>query len=160
MVNMSKIILTIISTLSIVTMLGAFFYSSIIGVLGLTSTAATVANASSFVKLAKNKLRTRVVKGAAKRSAAVAAQSYIPAVGGLLVGTAVVVFSADDYCETSNTMDNLIRNIEGKKEQEIDLTECKDLILKDVMGLAESTQVDFGEWANKTYENMKKKWLE
>jgi hypothetical protein len=173
MVNMSKIILTIISTLSIVTMLGAFFYSSIIGVLGLTSTAATatataaatskiIDKASEFSKEAKTKLRKRVVQGVAKRSLLVGAQSYFPVVGGVAVGSAVIYLSAEDYCETSNIMDNLIRNLEGKKEKEEEkrlefMKDCTTLIINDVMEATESTQDDFGEWANKSYENLNNK---
>ena len=64
---MSKLILTIISTLSIVTMLSAFFYNSIIdGVTKKATAAATISatrtiidKASKFSKDAKTKLRSR-----------------------------------------------------------------------------------------------------
>ena len=103
-----------------------------------------------------------MIKGVAKRSLLVGAQSYLPVVGGVAAGSAVIYLSAEDYCETSNIMDNLIRNLEDKKEKEEKkrlefMKDCTTLIINDVMEVTESTQDDFGEWANKSYENMNNK---
>jgi hypothetical protein len=162
---MYKIILVaIVSTVSLIILITSIFFNSIMGLFDLVPSSELVKYKDTISKTKqqaitkKKEINKRVAKRAALRGGSIFTQSVIPVVGAGIAATAVVGFAADEYCETMETLDNIIYSLEGKPEKEIDMLECTELVANEAKALAVSSGDDFGEWSVDNYNNASK-WL-
>jgi hypothetical protein len=162
---MLKIIIkTIISTLLIFILIIYVFFNSIVGLFDLTPdidvNKNTITKAKAKVLKAKSKLKKGIVKRASGRAASVFTQAAvpIPLVGGGIAAITVIGISADEYCETQNTLNNIFLILENKDEKDMNISQCKDLIINDAVQVSSDQGNDFKKWANSSYEDSSQ-WL-
>jgi len=149
---------TIFVTISTLTIIIYMFFNSIIGLLDLAPNINTSKAKSKIVK-AKKKLKRSVVKRAGTRAATVASQALIPlGVGAGIAATTVIVITADEYCETQNTLDNIFLILENKEEKDINISECSKLIYDETIKASQESGDNFKEWTKSSYEDSSE-WL-
>jgi hypothetical protein len=160
------IIKAILATVSMMIFIVYIFFNSIIGLLDLTPSVnaskakSKVDNAKRKVLSAKKKLQKGIIKRASGRAASVFAQAAvpIPLVGAGVAATTVIAISADEYCETQNTLNNIFLILEDKKEKDINISECTELIYRDTIKASKNSGSDFKKWANSSYDESSQ-WL-
>ena len=108
----------------------------------------------------RKRLLKGIVKRASGRAASVFAQAAvpIPLVGAGIAATTVIAISADEYCETQNTLNNIFLILDNKKEKDVDIEQCSKLIYNDSLKASKESGSDFKKWAGSSYDDSKK-WL-
>jgi hypothetical protein len=150
---LKTIIKTILVTITVFTLAIFVFFNSIIGLLDLTPSVNTSKAKSKIVK-AKRSLKKGIIKRASGRAVSVFTQAAvpIPLVGAGVAATTVIAISADEYCETQNTLDNIFLILEGNEEKDMDVSECSKLIASDVVKASKDSGNDFIKWTESSYK--------
>jgi UPF0716 family protein affecting phage T7 exclusion len=157
---MLKIIIkTIFITISAVTLIVYMFFNSIIGLLDLAPNINTSKAKSKIVKTKKN-LKKGIVKRASGRAVNIFSQAAVPfpLVGAGIAATTVIVITADEYCETQNTLDNIFLILENKEEKDMDISECSKLIVDETVKASKESGNDFKKWTESSFEESSE-WL-
>ena len=105
--------------------------------------------ALAVVAATKTRLQNNVIKKASKRAGTIFTQSLIPVgIGAATAATTVIAFTANEYCENQNNLDNISLALQGRSEKEMGLKKCADVVTSDVSTVAKKYGVDFVRWGN------------
>ena len=112
-----------------------------------------IKKATKAIESKKTKLKKGVVKRATVRAAAIIAETAIPLplVTAGIAATTVIAITADEHCETQNTLENIALVLEGKPEKELSISECTDKILEDTKDAVLESGSDIDAWMKDAY---------
>ena len=114
-----------------------------------------IKKSSKLIKSYKKKFKKGVLKRATVRAASIAAETAIPIpiiTTGIAVAT-VIAITANEHCETQNTLDNIVLTLEGKEEDEMSISECSSRVYQDARGAVIDSGNGAGQWLEDQYNN-------
>jgi hypothetical protein len=122
--------------------------------IGLPSfNSSNIKKATKAIKSKKIKLKKGVVKRATVRATAIIAETAVPLplLTAGIAATTVIVITANEHCETQNTLDNITLILEGRSEKEMSISECSDKIFDDTKEALLESGSDINGWMEDTY---------
>jgi hypothetical protein len=75
-----------------------------------------------------------------------------------IAATTVIVITANEHCETQNTLDNITLILEGGSEKEMSISECSDKIFDDTKEALLESGSDINEWMGGATDWISNQW--
>jgi len=119
------------------------------------ATTQSFSKAKTKIKNTRKSLKNNIIKKTTVRATSVFAETAvpIPLVSASIAATTVIGITAQDYCETRNTLDNILLIIENKPEKELTIKGCANQIKKDSIEQAKKSSHDFKKWTESSIQD-------